>query len=267
MEGCHGDGGSHELQRRAASLLCPQHCPGHPLLLLFSVLVVPLWHIAGGSDSGHRGCRNCVSSSKVQKKCSCLEELAGCWGLSASRWGVQEVLGCSKGLSAGCWLVSPYSQLFLPIPCLNTLCSFCVGTEKASLVPGAGTACLVSLGTQEAHRAQCCLLVWLQQFLAERQREEPSCHCCHENRRTCEFLPLHGEDWGLWLLLKACCFPGAVGWQPQVGARLPRRFCCFMVLCNNPTRLTPLRLGSACPIAAALCFLTSFAPGWECCAV
>ena len=99
----------------------PQHCPGHPLLL-FSVLVVPLWHIAGGSGSRHRallgswGCRSCVSSSKVQK-CSCLEELAGCWGLSATRWGVQEVLGCTKGLSAGCWLVPPYSQLFLPAPC------------------------------------------------------------------------------------------------------------------------------------------------------
>lgn len=48
-------------------------------------------------------------------------------------------------------------------------------------------------------------------------------------------------------------FPVAVGWQPQVGARLPTRFCCLMVLCNNPTQpcSPPLRLGSTCPIAAA----------------
>lgn len=48
-------------------------------------------------------------------------------------------------------------------------------------------------------------------------------------------------------------FPVAVGWQPQVGARLPMRFCCLMVLCNNPTEpcSPPLRLGSTCPIAAA----------------
>lgn len=39
-------------------------------------------------------------------------------------------------------------------------------------------------------------------------------------------------------------FPVAVGWQPQVGARLPTRFCCLMVLCNNPTQpcSPPLRL-------------------------